>query len=206
MSTTLSLSDLCVPSHTKPYLAAPTAYTLPGGTVWSVATDARAMLCVRGRVEGCACREAGPEDDGPLGLLLRLSSSPLGDPIDMTALRAWAGEYDPWINCKECDGEGEIYCEACENHGRCRECKGEGGWGGDVRPGMVRGFCLDRNVLAKFLRHWTELAARFNPQWYQRQCSHSTTRMAALVGENQALLIAELDPASQYEPIVPFEE
>lgn len=115
---------------------------------WAVATDGKILLAARGDGEfrQATFAETQTLSSSSFGLDVLPGDGP--DGLDFLEFKKWCGPYDPWKECHRCDGEGEL---ADSDDVTCRECNGDGGTGGDQRPGLLLGYRVDRNALAKFL-------------------------------------------------------
>lgn len=127
------IPDRTRPNFPEPVLLSPT----PDGPVWSVATDGKVLVgvAVGGPFE--------PASDRVAGLMLTVWRAEGETLLHTTveALTAWCGPYQASrsVECLGCE------CGRCEG-GHYETAPGD-------RPGVVAGYLVDRNLLAKALRH-----------------------------------------------------
>src|SRR5258707_955641 len=85
----------------RPYLKEPTVVQV-NGAPWSVATNGKILVAVRGAVDGLKPCEVPEGKEGPPRFLH--AELPPGDtPIDLTALKAWAGKPLRTVECPNCE-------------------------------------------------------------------------------------------------------
>jgi hypothetical protein len=120
------------------------------GVTWTIATDGHVLAAVKGA-------HAEPLDHHQAAApapLLRAALALICEPIDLAALRAFVGPYEPCIvtPCALCglperpieDWErGDENCPACQGWGRSTPFR---------RPVRVRGQVLDANLLGRAIR------------------------------------------------------
>jgi hypothetical protein len=124
-------------------LRGPYFVEIPGECTWTVATDGKAILFVRGMLTPVPCPE------GALARLLPLFRPPHDNPYlaSVDDLKALAGEYVHSQRCPECDGTS-----TASRYVNCSFCDDKGIVEGDVRGGWLIGLSIDRNRLAGVLR------------------------------------------------------
>ena len=131
------------------------------GDWWTVATDGKHALCVRGDHSDApppdtrfteTCRYIAGQIAGSGG-----TSSTVAPAITLSKLRDWCGAYDPGVKgtrCEACDGAGEQECPTCYHVGDCDRCHGRGVIGRRYpkdRHGLLFGLTVDMNRLAWLL-------------------------------------------------------
>lgn len=128
------------------------------GETWGFVTNGVVAVFVRGA-------GGDPLHDVPpmLPKLARQSDAEGWAGVDMGVFREWVGPYEepqgtPPVECKECDGNGEVECEChCghEHETTCDTCKGTGysvpPQDAEPRRGRIGHVLLDRNKLAQAL-------------------------------------------------------
>lgn len=113
---------------------------------WTIATNGRAMLVVKGTVEGVEnpCKQSMAKVGNPNGKIVGVER--------LETLREWIGAYEAPGQCEECGGDGEVMCHECERDGaQCHDCGGDGKADAEVRRGYLFGCPIDGNLLARFL-------------------------------------------------------
>lgn len=122
------------------------------GQTWSVATDGRTLLALK----GCYGLPTDAEWAGKVADVL--ASAPTGPPLllaDVATLRDWLGVEKPpvTVECFNCLGEGKCTCDCCHVEHSCGCCDGAGSvleWG-KIEPVLVHGVRLDDARLARAL-------------------------------------------------------
>jgi len=108
------------------------------GETWTIATDGRCLLAVRGA-------HFPPRDDAPKNINATILDQNVGQPfveVNLAELRRWSGpvelttaeacarcrEHDPvgFYDCENCRGSGECHHCECKAEHECGACKGEG--------------------------------------------------------------------------------
>lgn len=203
------LQRFCSHEEGRPSLHTP--YTCEhAGETWSIGTDGRRMLAIRGRL-------VEPRVDAPDAahiLTIVDGSANLGT-VDLPALTAFVGAppeprlctacKDGRVKCEECDGEGEEECEcSCGNEHLklCSTCRGSGsapceqcaGWRTPVRPDcrvLIGEAVFDRAIVA------TCLVDAERTTGTAKLVQGGETGMCAIVGNGWRLIFMPLrdDPA-----------
>lgn len=192
------------PSIQKPYLCD------VGGETWTIGTDGRRMLAVRGSL-------VEPPAEGPdvSHIFAQLDAATNLGTVDLPELSAFVGAppepiactacKDGRVKCDECDGTGDIDCECdCghEHEADCRACDGDGevdckaccSWRETVRPDcrvVIGNSVFDKAIVA------TGLADAERTSGTATLLQGGDVGMTALVGDGWRLVLMPLrdDPA-----------
>lgn len=185
---------------------------------WSVITNGIYLVAVKGRFG----KDASPQIRKAFGVYAADMAGAQETTIE--AIRRWLGEAPDFVlkvcpacsgagsfECKECDGEGEKYCDHCGFDNQCRECRGEGrktcrtckGQKSnepirEQEPGEVAGASIDRKQLAAAIRR---LSGPCKVAAGKTDCK---TNYLAIVGEGFRVAVSELSNTDGRRPAKRF--